>query len=364
MANEGKDGGSMMVAMKKHEVEVFEKLKTKVKHKAQLVDCHNKEKLANVKDLNEAFAMFGFFKGDRVRLRDRVVIYNRIADAMQEKLAELRSKHAHMAAKDQHDRLSKIKMEYEILFRKDEQLRGRDEMKSLDKALEIEIERHEKRANLSQKEIEQTKARKKKELEELHAAQRLELEHKIKRMPRPRFRMSTRMLNMTIGENHLAKLGEYKPAQDLRNMIDKLHPKEQAQFQREYEQKLQRMKDKLAREQEFDKGLLREALDRIDWAGKRKANKQEETLRQRLKNNTMDMHHAHTLQMQNKPQKTTKPTVKKRLNYFNTSSYFRGQHMLARLVGKKEHAIPSLCELHDFKNEPKGTIQYYRAQKK
>ena len=86
-------------------------------------------------------------------------------------------------------------------------------------------------------------------------------------MPRPRFRMSTRMLNMTIGENHLAKLGEYKPAQDLRNMIDKLHPKEQARFQREYDQKLQRMRDKLAREQEFDRGRLREALDRIDWAG-------------------------------------------------------------------------------------------------
>ena len=101
------------------------KLNNQVKHKAQLVDCHNKDKLAKVKDLAEAFAMFGFLKEDRVRLRDRVVIYNRVADAMTEKLAQLRSKHAHMAAKDQDDRLNKIKKEYEILFRKDEKLRGK-----------------------------------------------------------------------------------------------------------------------------------------------------------------------------------------------------------------------------------------------
>ena len=40
MATESKDG-SMTVAMKKHEVELFRKLDNQVKHKAQLVDCHS-----------------------------------------------------------------------------------------------------------------------------------------------------------------------------------------------------------------------------------------------------------------------------------------------------------------------------------
>eukprot|EP00945_MAST-04E_sp_MAST-4E-sp1_P001192 g1192.t1 len=354
---------SMTVAMKKQEVEAFEKLKNKVKQKAQLVDCHDKGRLAKVKNLEDAFAMFGFFKGDRVRLRDRVVIYNRVVDAMEAKLSELRSQNAHMAAKEQHERLNLIKREYEKVFRDDERLRGQDEMKNLDKALGIEIERHEKRAKKLRIGLEEKKMRKRKELEELHTAQTLDLEHRIKRMPRPRFRMSTRMLNMTIGEKHLAKLGEYKPAQDLRNMILKLQPREQAQFRREYEQKLERMREKLKKEQQFDRERLREALDRIEWAGTRTANKAEETVRQRLKNNTNDMHHAHTLQMHHKPQKTAKPTIEKRLNHSTTSSYFRGQQMLARLVGKKEHAIPSLCSLHDFKDEPMGTVQYYHSKK-
>ena len=72
------------------------------------------------------------------------------------------------------------------------------------------------------------------------------------------------------------------------------------------------------------------------------------------------MEHAHKLQSHIKPQKTIKPSVEKRANYKNTSSYFRGKQMLTRLQGKREHAIPSLCNLHDFMNEPDGVTYYYQ----
>ena len=49
-------------------------------------------------------------------------------------------------------------------------------MKNLDKALGIEIERHEKRAKKLRIGLEEKKMRKRKELEELHTAQTLDLE--------------------------------------------------------------------------------------------------------------------------------------------------------------------------------------------
>ena len=168
------------------------------------------------------------------------------------------------------------------------------------------------------------------------------------------------MLSMTHGEKHLARLGQYKPAQDLRNMIDKLQPKEQAAFAKEYNTKLIKMRAQLKNTQEAERNRLREALDGIEWRETRKANQMEKTLRQRLKNNTNDMEHAHKLQSHLKPQKTVKPVIEKRPNYSKTSSYFRGKHMLARLVGKREHAIPSLCDLHDFMNEPDGITYYHK----
>ena len=315
--------------------------------------------IACISCLEEAFEMFGFNKGDRVRLRDRVNIYNKVCIAMEEILKDLRAVHAHMKAKELDGRLRQVKKDYEVFYRDDEVQRGKDEMKNLDKALAIEIKRHEGKKVQIMNELERTKARKRKETKQLHAAQKKSLEDKIKHMPKPRFRMSTRMLNMTIGEKHLATLGEYQPAQQLRNMIKKLEPREQAQFRREYEQKLEHARHQLDKQQAFDADKLREALDRVEWSANRHADELEKNVKQRLKNNTCDAHHAHALQMHNRPQKTLKPTVQKRENYAETSSYFRGEQMLSRLVGKKQHAIPGVCSLHDFKNEPMGTINIY-----
>ena len=32
------------------------------------------------------------------------------------------------------------------------------------------------------------------------------------------------------------------------------------------------------------------------------------------------------------------------------------------LVGKREHAIPSLCDLHDFMDEPEGITYYHKPK--
>ena len=322
----------------------------------------NVDELAAVKNLADGFHMFGYEKSDRVRLRDRVDIYNKIVNAMKMKLEEFRSKHWHMPAKELQSRLDLLKKEYEIFFREDEELRRRDEEANLIKALKIEEHRHKERCDKIHHNLDRVKKQRRMEQQQMHEAQTIDLENKIKRMPKPRLRMSTRMLSMTHGEKHLARLGQYKPAQDLRNMINKLRPKERRAFEKEYETRLENMRQSLKKTQDFDRNRLREALDGIEWSETRKANQMEKDLRQRLKNNTYDMEHAHKLQKHIKPQKTIKPVVEKRPNYTQTSSYFRGKQMLARLVGKREHAIPSLCDLHDFMDEPEGITYYHKPK--
>lgn len=163
------------------------KFKRTMKHGKRKLDT---DELAAVKNLEEGFHIFGYDKGDRVRLRDRVDIYNKIVNAMRLKLEEYREQHWHMAAKELQGRLDLVRKDYEVIFRRDEELRRLDESKNLVKALKIEEKHHQVRRNKIHRELAELKMKRKKEQEEVHVAQTLELENKIKRLPKPRFRMS------------------------------------------------------------------------------------------------------------------------------------------------------------------------------
>ena len=163
------------------------KFKRTMKHGKRKLEI---DELSAVKNLEEGFHLFGYDKGDRVRLRDRVHIYNKIVEAMRTKLEEYREKHWHMPAKELQGRLDLVRKDYEVFFRRDEELRRLDESKNLAQALQIEEKRHRNRTNVIHRELADLKRQRKKEQEEVHAAQTLELEHRIKRLPKPRFRMS------------------------------------------------------------------------------------------------------------------------------------------------------------------------------
>ena len=171
------------------------KFKRTMKHGKRKLEI---AELAAVKKLEEGFHIFGYDKGDRVRLRDRVDIYNKIVDAMRAKLEEYREKHWHMPAKELQGRLDLVRKDYEVFFRKDEELRRLDESKNLAQALRIEEKHHRERSNEIHRGLADLKRQRKKEQEEVHAAQTLELENRIKRLPKPRFRMSKWIMNHKI----------------------------------------------------------------------------------------------------------------------------------------------------------------------
>ena len=171
------------------------KFKRTMKHGKRKLEI---AELAAVKNLEEGFHIFGYDKGDRVRLRDRVDIYNKIVDAMRAKLEEYREKHWHMPAKELQGRLDLVRKDYEVFFRKDEELRRLDESKNLAQALRIEEKHHRERSNEIHRGLADLKRQRKKEQEEVHAAQTLELENRIKRLPKPRFRMSKWIMNHKI----------------------------------------------------------------------------------------------------------------------------------------------------------------------
>ena len=166
---------------------ITSKLKRNMKHGKKAYEVNE---LAAIKHLSEGFQMFGYHKGDRVRLRDRIDIYNKIVNAMKMKLEEFREKHYHMPAKELQGRLDQVKKDYEVFFREDEELRRRDEEKNLSIALQIEEERHKKVNTQIHHDLQRLKQQRRKEQLQMHEAQTIDLENRIKRMPKPRLRMS------------------------------------------------------------------------------------------------------------------------------------------------------------------------------
>ena len=84
---------------------------------------------------------------------------------------------------------------------------------------------------------------------------------------------------------------------------------------------------------------------------------------QRLKNHKTDMQHAHIVDRNQLPEYCkvvdgrVQPVVKKRAHLLETSSTYRGSQLLKSLKGKKSVDV-SLCDVHDFEDEPSGTIRF------
>eukprot|EP00949_MAST-11_sp_MAST-11-sp1_P000534 g534.t1 len=311
--------------------------------------------LSSVTTLEQAYALCGF--DGIMPMRERVSIYRKVIDDMQWKLKDLKMQRMHLAAKDQEERMNNVKRQYDDLFRKEEQRRARKEQENLERGTAIIRKRYEATCSERRKSQERIQLEREKELRDLQKREKAELERQIRKLPKPRTRMSSTMLEYVNTEKHLAKLNQYDDAHVMRRMIEKQGPIDKQHFEAEHEKRLQLMRENLQAKHAFRAERLREALNGEDWKLTREIKKDMSTMKLRLKQNSLAMKHAHCLQQQWDPQRTEKPIVAKRRNYEHTSAYYRGTHLLDAEVGERVHAIPSLCNLHDFNSAPlDGTV--------
>jgi hypothetical protein len=320
-------------------------------------DAHAHKNLHDVKNLRDAFSRFGYSDDDRVRIHDRVRIYQQVKRDMAAKLVDLRHQHYHMAAKEVQNRFDFIKHEYDSIYRGDERRRAVEEMAKLNKAMHIIREKHDSRIAAMREGMVRERAEKRHELHTLQQSQKKILEQHIKRLPRPKKRASTKMLAMMQAEEHLARSKQYDEAEHVKHLIAKLVPVERKKFNEDYQTTLRHMRDGLKDRQKFMRGRLEEHLDGQEWALNRRMEKEHMELHRRLRNNRVAMTHAHKLRSFLEPQRTAKPAHPKRKHYNQTDAYFRGQHQLHKTVGNRHAHLPSLCDLHDF-NAPMPSGSY------
>ncbi len=144
-------------------------------------------------------------------------------------------------------------------------------------------------------------------------------------------------------------------------MIDKILPGEIKRNEEIFERNKEKAREDLRNSQKEDVFRLEEKIKALFWRDKRRRDTEESVTKQRITNNSIDMHHAHCLEGRLRAEMSVKPSAlwQKRQGYQSTSSSLRGQQLLDNVRGKKEGSAvfaDSLVDKHDFAGSLSGTV--------
>ena len=125
----------------------------------------------------------------------------------------------------------------------------------------------------------------------------------------------------------LIKLCQYEEAKKVRNMIDKILPKEEEDYYKSCDRKIEQMREKLHAKQEDNVAKQEESLKAIQWKDVRKRELEKNmyvqilisiynilityvySMQQRIKNHAKDMTHAHLQETRIIPEMSVKPSA-------------------------------------------------------
>ena len=260
-------------------------------------------------------------------------------------------------------RHAKLKREFKALQMADEVRRQNAEVKNYDRAARRIRDISTRTTQQRNAKVAAECAEKRRDLQKLHVWQQGQLEERIKRMHKPPVRFSKDLLEWKSSEKHLARLKQFTEAKALNKRIVVLEPQELAAHDASWVNKLKALRQKLKRRQDFEVRKLDEKLHDLTLRAQRDGDRSAMLNDQRLKNHKTDMQHAHIVDRNQLPEYCkvvdgrVQPVVKKRAHLLETSSTYRGSQLLKSLKGKKSVDV-SLCDVHDFEDEPSGTIRF------
>jgi hypothetical protein len=321
-------------------------------------DAHG---LAETRGLSDTLNKFGYSKDDRIPRREIVSIYGGTHRAMSEEIVNLAHSNRYDEAKEMGKRLTSIRAEFDSMQTQSVANMRESQTKYFNqgKSEILQDLHHRQEIQTSQvndyiKECEDT-CRRHFQIEK----DNLELE--ISRISRPRTKYSKRIIELFKAEHSLINLKQYDDARKVRNMIEKLLPKEEATFQKNFDNSIENKRIKLASRQKAIADKLQEKTKRIEWNNIRQLESQDNICAQRFSNHTVDMNHSHFMESKLRPEMSVKPSHLwvKREHYKQTSAALRGEQLLACARGKKqgEQAFDDkLVDRHDFRNMPMDTV--------
>ena len=157
---------------------------------------------------------------------------------------------------------------------------------------------------------------------------------------------------------------QYDDAKNVRKMLAAIDKKEEAAFNKVFEDKMATKVDKLSALHKGDSARLEEKLSATRWRDVRRREREQSIARQNIKNKTLDMAHFQHLDATLKPEMIVKPSalLQKRRNFNQTASYMRGAQLLDKVKGKNAGDavfIEGLCGIHKFGDKKlSGTIKH------
>lgn len=317
--------------------------------------------LSTVNTLNESLNRFGYNSDDRIERRELVLMFSSIKDEMEREIHDLAHDSAYDSAKEMRSRLNSLKADFGSLQTNGAKLIRDDQCQMFDKGSAILLSETKNRHTLEVQRVLDQSEEMRLDLAKTHEIEQENLERTLQRWKLPHTKYSKRLIELFKAESGLIKLCEYEEARKVRNMIDKILPKEIKRNEEIFEHSKQKAREELAQTQKEDVARLEEKIKSVFWKDKRRRDLEDSRTEQRIANNLSDMRHAHCAERRLKAEMSVKPSAlwQKRPGYQVTSSSLRGQQLLDNVRGKKEGDTvfaDSLVDKHDFKGELSGTV--------
>ena len=161
------------------------------------------------------------------------------------------------------------------------------------------------------------------------------------------------MVLLYCKNNSLLSLHQYMEAKDVHRMVKELEPIEREAHLQEHLRNMEKMRKKLAREQDRESTRAKEYNTDLEWVGIRERNRIKDTQEKRIVFMQREMKHAQHMDVYKGAEMAIKPTARlvRRPGAQATASAFRGQQLLDAVRGKSKNAavfVAPLCPIVNF----------------
>ncbi len=313
----------------------------------------------DLKSLHAAYSANGYGRADTIPHRLMVTVLDHYLEDLKVARIAAEGKRQYRLAQELTNRFNEAKKQFREKQEWQVKDQQRQEVKQMEQAEKIMSTTFKSTWNNKHEDTLLENEERKKILEQKQERENRELEKTIRRLPPPVASMSKELVGYVALEEHMRKNGQYSDAIQLYKKIQKLAPQEQRAAEEKHAATIQKMRQKLEEQQEEEKKSF------YEWS---KANlikiRDGRVIASKVNKQSIRMHsealnHALTLEMIEPAgwKRTVKPTVAKRAHYEETTSTKRGTQVLASVSHGRLHA-PTLCGMHEFKNEPECMISF------
>lgn len=320
--------------------------------------------LASCGTVKDAFVKNGLQPDDKIDRREQVLMFRTIEKEMEVELKELMEIGKFDEAKEMGSRLEALRSEFGGLQLKDEISRQNKQKSLFNKASKIKNKQIPGRHKDWESQVEVHCKEFLEESEKEFEIQRENLALEMGRIKKPRMKYSKARMEYKNAEVRLSSLKQYEDAKNVRKMLQKIDAREEAKFDKAFEDKMQAKIDRLDKFQKETRARHEEKMSHIRWKELRKREKEKWINDTGLGNKKRDMTHYMYVDSKMKPELTVHPSalLTKRANYNRNASKLRGEQLLDKVKGKKDGDavfIESLCDLHKFGDKKlRGTTKY------